>query len=145
MTLELRVVRKTKFITRIYLLTYYLLMLSIFKRVGGVSSGHNPPFTSDFILNLSSYTLTASDISLLNKGLSFIPTVKSVKSSDLNCCYFIRNIRNLKYKDFFDTNQDTYNPKDFINLFKAPSTWEPSIKQLSPDTSQTISEIRDAT
>jgi len=110
-------------------------------RLSGVPPGHDPPFTSDFILNLSSYNLTASDISLLNKGLSFIPTVKSVKLSDLNFCV-TRNIRNLKYKDFFQHKEDTYNPKDFINLFKSPPTWEPSVKQLSNDTFQSISEIQ---
>jgi len=99
-------------------------------------------FTSEFILNLSTYELSPSDITLLNKGLSFIPTPKSIKISDIVTCRD-RNLRNLKYKDYFQHKEDTYDPKDFTNLFKAPSTWEPKTRQLTAETVNCIQSINE--
>ena len=61
-------------------------------------------------------------------------------SFQINNCHN-RNIRNIKYKDYYQNNTDEYDPNEFKNPFKAPSSWEPKISQLSSETADTIQRI----
>jgi len=93
------------------------------------------------VVNISDYVLTATDVSLLDKGLTFIPTVTSVPIKLLTECTN-RNCKNLKHKDYFhDKPKDDYDPKDFCNLFKAPSHWEPKTTQLSLEAGRALNSI----
>jgi len=100
----------------------------------------NNLFISRFVINLSQYVLSPAETSLLNKGLTFIPAVKSVPVSTINVCNE-RNIRNLKLKDFFQSKPDDYNPDDFKHKFCAPGKWTPQTKQLSRETLSTINDF----
>jgi len=50
-------------------------------------------FVSDTIINMSKYKLNAAEISLLNKGLTFVPTVKLVPLHHINECKHNMNAR----------------------------------------------------
>ena len=64
--------------------------------------------TSDTICNISSNKLSESEISLLNKRLSFCPTTKEPnKEQILGDSYFFR--RKLKLKEYFYGDDTTTN------------------------------------
>ena len=115
----------------------------LFKRYSGLECAeiNRQMFISDFIINLSQYKLNESEISLLNKGLSFIPTVKLIPLGHIIQCKQ-RNLRSIKLKDFFQSKQDRhYDPDDFINRFNRPSKWEPNFEKLQPATKRVILDI----
>ena len=93
-------------------------------------------------VNLSTIELTNSDISVLEKGLTFIPTPKTLpirsilESKD-------RLIRNIKIKSFFQNDRKNYDPK--IKTFQERSTWTPKSSCLTDDILETIKEIEDTT
>jgi len=105
---------------------------------------NNNLFVSRFIINLSQYVLSQAEVSLLNKGLTFIPSVNHAPISTINTCTE-RNIRNLKLKDFFQSKPDDYNPHDFKHKFCAPGTWTPHTKQLSTETVSAIGDFSNFT
>jgi len=93
-------------------------------------------------VNLSSVELTASDISVLEKGLTFIPTPKTLPIKSL-----LENkdrlIRNIKIKSFFQNSNKSFDPK--LKTFQERSTWTPKLSCLSSDIIETIKEIEDTT
>jgi len=95
----------------------------------------------DFLtINLSSHPLTPDDLKLLEKGLSFIPTPKTLPIStilaDKN-----RLIRSIKLKYFFKDkeNKNNYDVKD--KKFIEKSTWTPMNKQLPTEALTTIYKL----
>lgn len=93
-------------------------------------------------MNLSSVPLTKSDISVLEKGLTFIPTPRTlpIKSILENKD---RLIRNIKIKSFFQNSTKLFDPK--LKTFQEKSNWTPSLKCLPSDILETIKEIDDTT
>ena len=84
----------------------------------------SPDNASDYIINLSSLNLSASETRLLNKGLGYCPTPRSINTLELNQDLesFCRRMRLKEF--FFDKQQDTYAAYP-INPFKPKSTWNP--------------------
>ena len=88
---------------------------------------------------MSKLELTPDDISLLDKGLTFIPTYRHLPIAKI---YETQNrlIRNLKLKDYFHGRQDKdYDPSK--KTFVKPSTWTPPDDAISVDTLGTIQKI----
>lgn len=95
---------------------------------------------SRFTINLSKRVFSSAEISLLDKGLTFIPTVDCVPLHDILEC-FSRNIRNLKLRDFFYGSDKPYDPSDFSNCFIPPSLWIPPTNRLSSSVLNVISVL----
>jgi hypothetical protein len=103
-------------------------------------------------VNLSSVLLSESDISLLNKGLLFVPKPKKLPMEEI---LIAKNkiCRNLKLKAFFDDRtKKTLNAKNSTTIydpkqkkFQFSSTWEPPFNLLNEDVKGTISKINSAT
>jgi len=55
---------------------------------------------SKFTMNLSSYTLSEAQISVLDKGLAFIPSTRYIPYTRILECKN-RNIRSIKLRDYF--------------------------------------------
>jgi len=93
-------------------------------------------------INLSSTLLSDNDISVLEKGLSFIPTPRTLPIKSI-----IENkdrlIRNIKIKSFFQNSTKTFDPK--LKTFQEKSTWTPETSSLSKDILETIKELDDVT
>ena len=86
---------------------------------------------SPFTANLSSVVLSEHEILLLDKGLSFIPSVCKVPLKFILECKQ-RNIRNLQLRDFFKNKPNTdYDPTLFRNKFLKKSTWTPPLEGIS--------------
>ena len=87
---------------------------------------------------MSNYVLSESENRLLEKGLLFVPTIKSfpideiVDAKDEIC-------RKLKIKDFFkDSDKKNYsNDKKLQNK----STWQPPISKITEETIETVSKL----
>lgn len=98
---------------------------------------------SPFTINLSAFILTTDQVSLLDKGLSFIPSIKHT-----NLTSYHKNIdqlvRRLRLCEFFLNREDTYDPHAFQNRFLAPSSWCPPISTCTEETKVTISSILQA-
>ena len=64
------------------------------------------------------------EISLLDRGLTFIPMVSDFPLRLFTECH-LRNIRNIKLRDFFQHSNRVYNydPDEFKNRFTMPSTY----------------------
>ena len=96
-------------------------------------------------INLSSYELSPAESSLLEKGLTFIPTMHYTDCAQI---YELqgRVVRNLKLRDYFDRNTTTdptpNNPK---RDFQIRSNWTPPNGVLSPSTVEAASNIARAT
>lgn len=93
-------------------------------------------------VNLSSYTLSASDRSILDKGLTFIPTpkflpVKTLIESKNNL------IKSIKLKSFFRDSKKIFDPK--VKTFKEKSTWTPGLSLLPVDIIKTVKSIENCT
>jgi len=87
-------------------------------------------------MNLSNITLTEAQISLLDKGLTFIPNSRKIPLTKIKECRD-RYIRNLRLKDFFRNKEnEKYDPTHFKNKFKARSSWTPHSQGLSIHASQ---------
>jgi GIY-YIG catalytic domain len=107
-----------------------------------VSTTENTQVRS-FTLNLSSLQLSTHELSLLNKGLTFIPTYNSLPINDIYC-FQNRLIRNLKLKDYFQ--DDTADVFDYSKkTFTHPSTWTPPDHKVTQTTLSTIQDIMNAT
>ncbi|HNI11121.1 MAG TPA: hypothetical protein PLL93_08260 [bacterium] len=98
---------------------------------------------SPFLVNLSSHILTPSQVTLLEKGLSFVPTICRTSYKDILLCK-TRNIRNLKLRDFFRSDNRYYDPSAFEFKFLAPSTWTPPLKSLNLETVEALKDITTA-
>lgn len=96
-----------------------------------------------FTINLSSFQLSTHELSLLNKGLTFIPTNFSLPINDI---YSSQNrlVRNLKLKDYFrDKTDDTFDYK--TKTFTYPSSWTPPDHKVTQPTLDTIQKLINAT
>lgn len=93
-------------------------------------------------INLSSYTPSMADLSLLEKGLTYIPTPRLLPVQNI-----INNkqqlIRTLKLKDHFKTQETALNPKH--KTFTEKSTWAPKLEDLSEEARTTIEKINTCT
>ncbi len=82
---------------------------------------NRPEFST---VNLSSYTPTPTDLGLLEKGLTFIPTRKTLPISNI-----IHNknklIRSIKLRYFFQNKTTELNGNDFKKRFKESKNWSP--------------------
>jgi hypothetical protein len=98
---------------------------------------------SSLTVNLSNLELSITDITLLDKGLSFIPTYKYLA---INKIYEAQSrlIRNLKLKDYFAGKPEKdYDPK--TKNFIAASTWTPPDHKVSESALATIQKIVSST
>ena len=98
---------------------------------------------SSLTVNLSNLELTAADISLLDKGLSFIPTYRWQPIDRIYSAQH-RLVRNLKLKDYFSNKPDKeydYKTKTFTH----PSTWIPADHKVSQETLDTVQNVISAT
>lgn len=95
---------------------------------------------------MSSYNLSQDEVSLLDRGLLFIPSPIKYSSKDF-LLSSQRLIRRLKLFDYFKDrdDQESYNPAAFHNRFNAPSTWVPPSFSCSKDTLAVVSAISDIT
>jgi len=91
-------------------------------------------------MNLSEYTLSAPEISVLDKGLTFIPTTRYVPFERVLECKK-RNIRNIKLRDYFRGKSKDYDTTDFKNKFQAPSDWVPPTRALSKAAIEAITTL----
>ncbi len=89
---------------------------------------------------MSDYELSAHQRSLLDKGLTFIPTVCRVPYRRILECKQ-RNVRNLKLRDYFRFSEREYNADAFENRFKLCSDWTPPISGISEETIKAINRI----
>lgn len=74
----------------------------------------------NFVLNLSRYNLSEHELSLLSKGLKFIPTPKSNNAKNVLLNDFEEFARKLRCKFHFDTGDNTT-----IHPFKTKSGYKP--------------------
>jgi hypothetical protein len=84
--------------------------------------------------------LSEDEIALLDRGLSFIPSVKTFKLSSYRT-YVDRLVRRVRLIDFFQDREDNYDPREFAYRFLAPSSWCPPAGVVSCSTKQTIDSI----
>ena len=100
----------------------------------GLQDHHN--HTSTNVLNLSNYTLSREEISILDKGLTFVPTPKISKLPILQAATDFG--RRLKIKNYFDS-------RTFHNFKKVPlsgkSSWTPPDKHIHPELLKCISNF----
>ena len=104
-----------------------------------LANNNNTNSHGSLTINLSNIDLSDADQTLLDKGLSFIPTYRKFPIDKI---YDAQNrlIRNLKLKDYFQSQTNyKYNPK--IKTFKHPSTWIPPDRDLNKSTMTTIQDI----
>ena len=80
---------------------------------------------SEFVYNLSKYELSADELSLLEKGLSFIPTARGYPKADVKQS-LEKQQRKLRLKNYFQDDGTLKEPKTVKEIFKYPSRWEPS-------------------
>ena len=99
---------------------------------------------SDFTVNLSSYKLDAAQVSILDKGLTFIPSTRHIPCNHILDCKK-RYIRSIKLLDFFKEDTQEYDPKLFKNLFILKSIWEPPENRLSIEAREITTEISEYT
>lgn len=99
-------------------------------------------FTNPYVVNLSSYTLSDIEIRVLEKGLSFIPSINKVCTSDINKQISAIN-RRILLKDYFHNRvggDKPYDPKLFQNMFIPPSLWIPPFSSISRTTIQQLNK-----
>lgn len=100
--------------------------------------------TTQGVINLSSLTLDIHTLSLLNRGLTFIPSTNNVK---LQCVRseLKENIRKFRVKDFFINNShlDKEPLTNNFSTFKLPSTWTPMAAQNTTSTLDMILDMDD--
>lgn len=106
----------------------------------------NKPKAS-FTINLSSHHLSAAETSLLDKGLTFIPTYNRQPLEELYTLQH-RLVRNLKLKDYFSNRNNDGDDNDWdytTPTFKHPSNWTPADDKIGRETIETTQRITHAT
>ena len=107
------------------------------------NSPHNNNTHSNNIVNLSHHQLTSSQISLLDRGLKFIPTPTKIHTK-LITDSLTRFTRNLKLKSFFADSPNThYDP--LTKTFEGKSDWTPPMSRVDPITVDAINHIENFT
>ena len=94
---------------------------------------------SCFTLNLSQQHLTDSELKLLDRGMTFVPTYFT---APMHSVYALQNrlVRNLKLKDYFRENEsDDFDPK--VKSFTNPSKWTPADSKVGRSTLDAIQTI----
>ena len=95
-------------------------------------------------VNLSSLTLHDSDISLLDRGFTFTPTMKTFDPLRTVLENKDRLIRNIKLRSFFNNKcNNSLSPK--IKPFQQKSTWTPKTALLTKATLDTVTRIENNT
>ena len=89
------------------------------------------------VFNLSKYILSEAENRLLDKGLLFIPTIKTFPVDEIIIAKD-RLVRSLKINAFFE---DKDRGKGETKKFEPPSTWTPSIGRLPQDAVKIINKI----
>jgi len=99
---------------------------------------------SKFTSNLTSSYREEKFISVLDKGLSFIPTTTSIPLKLVNSS--LKNLhRAISIKDFFRDHPDDYDPDDFDRKFLPPSDWLPPISGISNHTINSLIKTQSST
>ena len=95
---------------------------------------------SSLTVNLSKLNLTEVEISLLDKGLSYIPISKSLNVFKI---YESQNrlIRNLKIKDYFSNARGANSCAKESRAFTGPSRWIPPDHHVSQPTLDTVQRL----
>ena len=90
------------------------------------------------MLNLSLYPLKENEVSLLTKGLKFIPK-PSKPNKEVVCEAFENFSRRIKLAEFFSHSKDTERePK----LFHPKSNWVPLDALLNPEIIENLNELK---
>lgn len=92
-------------------------------QLGTLSTNVDPDITSKYIINLSSYDLSSAENGLLNKGLGYCPTPRSIDSLQLNQDLQAFN-RRMRLKEFFFDKESSKDPPEYYP-FTPPSSWNP--------------------
>ena len=80
-------------------------------------------------------------MSLLDKGLTFIPSIKSFPEKEItDATSYIE--RSILLKDFFHNRPSDFDPNNFSKMFIKRSTWMPPKKAISSATLDTINSMR---
>ena len=96
--------------------------------------------TSFSTVNLSNYQTTLSDLTLLEKGLSFIPSRKTLPISNIVNSKN-RLIRTIKLKSYFKNKPDNRDTPD-SRRFTLGSTWTPGDDKLDDKTLNLVDQIQ---
>jgi hypothetical protein len=105
---------------------------------------NDDPNINSHTLNLSKIQLNENDTRLLNKGLSYIPSVHRVPCLEVKTA-LDKLKRTLYLKDFFrDKDKKNFDPKK-RPLFVGKSTWLPKINQISYQTLDLFCKIENET
>ena len=88
---------------------------------------------------MSSVTLETPAIELLDKGLTYIPTINKIPVEPI-ADNFNKLRRRLILADYFQ-DRPTQQQSEFSKLFVEPSTWTPSLKFITEETRTTIRNI----
>ena len=94
------------------------------------------PKIGETVINLSNYQLSETELNVLNKGLTFIPTKKNISHTPILEAG-TRFGRRLKIGYHFRKSKLKLGPEKFI----PKSNWEPSDKSIHSDVINTIKEI----
>lgn len=105
-------------------------------------NNNNNDNTNTLTINLANFSPSPADLSLLEKGLSFIPTPKLLPVKNI-----ITNknqlLRTLKLRDHFREHNSRVDPKH--KTFTEQSNWTPNMADLSAYTINTIEKINACT
>jgi len=108
-----------------------------------LTPGGPDPKSHRLIHNLSDLILTDDMVSLLHKGLSFIPTPKFIPYKTLRDQH-LNFTRNIKIIDFFD-HFGPFNSGKFRNKvktkFTGPSNWTPAPSEISTEGNQLLKSL----
>lgn len=100
--------------------------------------------SSSLLINLSDYNTSEHDATLLDKGLTFIPTTRLVPIETILTSRD-RLIRSLKLRSYFDNDDDDDVIPDKSPTFRHRSTWTPRDKQVDKATRDMTRRIIDET
>ena len=96
------------------------------RRTRSNNSSNSPEEQKETVINLSTAQLSNTEIKLLSRGLTFVPTPKRINWSEIQAD--INDFaRRLRLKEFFQNNQtNSTNPSDEVRKrFRCKGTWAP--------------------
>ena len=96
------------------------------RRTRSNNSSNPPEEQKETVINLSTAQLSNTEIKLLSRGLTFVPTPKRINWSEIQAD--INDFaRRLRLKEFFHQNNktDSTNPSDEVKRFRCKGTWTP--------------------
>lgn len=95
---------------------------------------------SQYTSNLSNYKLSPDEISLLDKGLTYIPSIRAVPLSSLTECRD-RTLRNIQLRDYFKRSNKIYDPTLFQNKFTTKSDWIPPFSAITKEARSAMADV----